>query len=66
MKIYPDFPTGGLVDVSDYQGGKRGGKIKVRAKLEKIDNSTVAVRDLPYGGDDPIADRQHHQGQRQG
>jgi len=49
VKIYPDFPTGGQVDVSDYQGGKRGGKIKVRAKLEKVDNSTIAIRELPYG-----------------
>lgn len=49
VKIYPDFYTGGMVDVTDYQGGKRGGKIKVRAKLEKVDNSTVAIRELPYG-----------------
>ncbi|MEL6276557.1 MAG: DNA gyrase subunit A, partial [Bacteroidota bacterium] len=49
VKIYPDFPTGGQVDVSDYQGGKRGGKIKVRAKLEKVNNSTIAIRELPYG-----------------
>lgn len=49
VKIYPDFHTGGSVDVTDYNGGKRGGKIKVRAKLEKVDNSTIAVRELPYG-----------------
>ncbi|MEM9834914.1 MAG: DNA gyrase/topoisomerase IV subunit A [Bacteroidota bacterium] len=49
VKIYPDFPTAGMVDVSDYQGGKRGGKIKVRARLEKVDNNTVAIRELPYG-----------------
>lgn len=53
VKIYPDFPTGGLIDVSDYQGGKRGGKVKVRAKIEKIDNNTVAIRDLPYGTNTP-------------
>ncbi len=53
VKIYPDFPTGGLIDVSDYQGGKRGGKVKVRAKIEKIDNNTVAIRDLPYGVNTP-------------
>ncbi|MEM6398420.1 MAG: DNA gyrase/topoisomerase IV subunit A [Bacteroidota bacterium] len=47
--IYPDFATGGLIDVSDYQAGKRGGKIKVRAKLEKVDKSTIAIRELPYG-----------------
>lgn len=48
VKIYPDFPTGGQIDVSDYQGGKRGGRVKVRAKLEKVDNNTIAVRELPY------------------
>ncbi|TXF89526.1 DNA gyrase/topoisomerase IV subunit A [Neolewinella aurantiaca] len=48
-KIYPDFPTGGSIDVSDYQWGKRGGKIKIRAKIEKIDNHFVAIRELPYG-----------------
>lgn len=53
VTIYPDFPTGGLIDVSDYQGGKRGGKVKVRAKIEKIDNNTVAIRDLPYGVNTP-------------
>jgi len=48
-KIYPDFPTGGTIDVSDYQWGKRGGKIKIRAKIEKIDNHFIAIRELPYG-----------------
>jgi len=48
-KLYPDFPTGGTVDVSEYKWGKRGGKIKIRAKIEKIDNNFVAVRELPYG-----------------
>lgn len=47
--IYPDFTTGGYVDVSDYRGGKRGGKIKVRAKIEQIDKKTLAIRDLPFG-----------------
>ncbi len=49
VKIYPDFPTGGTVDVSDYQQGKRGGKLKVRATIEKIDNKFIAIRELPYG-----------------
>ena len=49
VKIYPDFQTGGLVDVSDYRGGKRGGKIKVRAKIEQLDKKTLAIRELPYG-----------------
>lgn len=48
-KIYPDFQTGGLVDVSEYNDGKRGGKIKVRAKIEAIDKNTIAVTELPYG-----------------
>jgi topoisomerase-4 subunit A len=48
-KIYPDFPTGGSIDVSDYQWGKRGGRIKIRAKIEKIDNHFIAIRELPYG-----------------
>ncbi len=49
VKIYPDFLTGGLADVSDYQDGKRGGKIKVRALIEKKDKSTLVIRELPYG-----------------
>ncbi len=49
VKIYPDFPAGGMVDVSDYQGGKRGGRIKVRSHIEKVDNKTLVIRELPYG-----------------
>ncbi len=49
VKIYPDFPAGGSIDVSDYNSGARGGKVKVRAKIEVIDKSTLAVRDLPFG-----------------
>lgn len=49
VKVYPDFPTGGLVDVSDYNAGKRGGKIRVRAKIEQRDKSTLAITELPYG-----------------
>jgi topoisomerase-4 subunit A len=48
-KIYPDFLTGGSIDVSDYNGGKRGGRVKVRSKIEKIDKSTLAVTELPFG-----------------
>lgn len=48
-KIFPDFLTGGMVDVSEYNGGKRGGKIKVRAKIEKEDKSTLVITELPYG-----------------
>ncbi len=49
FKLYPDFLTGGLVDVSDYKKGKRGGKIRVRAKIEEVDKKTIAIRELPYG-----------------
>jgi topoisomerase-4 subunit A len=49
VKIYPDFDTGGLVDVSDYEGGKRGGKVKVRARIEITDKKMLVIRDLPYG-----------------
>lgn len=48
VKIYPDFQTGGMIDVSDYRGGKRGGRVKVRAKIEAVDKSTLAIRELPY------------------
>ena len=49
FKIYPDFPTGGTVDVTDYNKGKRGGKVKVRARIEKVGKNRLAIRDLPYG-----------------
>jgi len=49
FKIYPDFQTGGLIDVSDYNAGKRGGKVKVRAIIEKEDKDTLIIKDLPYG-----------------
>ncbi len=49
VKIYPDFPTGGLIDVREYNSGKRGGKVKVRAKLELRDKKTIAITELPYG-----------------
>ncbi len=48
-KIYPDFQTGGMIDVSDYNSGKRGGRVKVRSRIEKVDKSTLAIRDLAYG-----------------
>lgn len=47
--LYPDFLTGGYIDVSDYNDGKRGGRIKVRAKIEAIDKKTLHVKDIPYG-----------------
>jgi topoisomerase-4 subunit A len=49
VKIYPDFATGGSIDVSEYNDGKRGGRVKVRAKIEQVDKKTLAVRELPYG-----------------
>ena len=47
--ILPDFMTGGLADFSDYQEGLRGGKIKVRARIEEEDNKTLVIREIPYG-----------------
>ena len=47
--LYPDFPTGGLLDVSRYNDGERGGSVRIRAKIEKIDNKTLAITEIPYG-----------------
>ncbi len=47
--IYPDFPTGGSADCSNYKDGARGGTVKVRAKIEKIDKNTVAITEIPFG-----------------
>lgn len=47
--IYPDFPTGGSADCSNYKDGARGGSVKIRARIEKIDKNTVAVTEIPYG-----------------
>jgi topoisomerase-4 subunit A len=47
--LYPDFPTGGYVDVSRYNDGLRGGAIKVRAKISKVDSKTLMISDLPFG-----------------
>ena len=49
FELYPDFLTGGMVDVADYNQGKRGGKIKVRAHIEEIDKKTLAIKSVPYG-----------------
>ncbi len=49
FELYPDFPTGGYVDVTKYTDGQRGGAIKVRAKIEKLDNKTLAIREIPFG-----------------
>lgn len=47
--LYPDFPTGGMLDVSKYNDGERGGKITIRARIEKIDNKTLKIIEVPYG-----------------
>lgn len=48
FEIYPDFLTGGYVDVSNYQDGHRGGKIRVRAKIEEFDKKTLLIKDIPF------------------
>src|ERR1035437_4815928 len=49
FELFPDFMTGGMIDVTNYNEGKRGGKVRVRAKIEEIDKKTLAIRDVPYG-----------------
>lgn len=49
FRLLPDFQTGGLLDVSKYNDGGRGGSVKIRAKIEKIDNKTLAITELPFG-----------------
>lgn len=49
FRLLPDFPTGGLLDASKYNDGARGGSVKVRAKIEKLDNKTLVISELPYG-----------------
>ena len=46
--LYPDFPTGGSIDVSKYNDGQRGGVVKVRAKIEKLDQKTLVIREIPF------------------
>jgi topoisomerase-4 subunit A len=48
-KLYPDFLTGGQVDISDYQDGRRGGRVKVRAAIVEKDKKTLLIKDVPYG-----------------
>lgn len=47
--LYPDFPTGGMIDVSKYNDGQRGGSIKVRAKIEKVDKKALIITEIPFG-----------------
>ena len=49
FKLFPDFQTGGSIDVSNYNDGNRGGKIKVRATVEKYDKNTIVIKEIPYG-----------------
>ena len=48
FEIYPDFPTGGYIDVNDYRNGAKRGKVKIRAKIEQIDKKTLAITEIPY------------------
>ena len=48
FQLFPDFPTGGSIDVSKYNDGQRGGALKVRAKIEKLDQKTLVIREIPY------------------
>ncbi len=48
FNLYPDFPTGGSIDASKYNDGQRGGVLKVRAKVEKLDNKTLVIREVPF------------------
>ncbi|MBR6076946.1 MAG: DNA gyrase/topoisomerase IV subunit A [Paludibacteraceae bacterium] len=47
--LYPDFPTGGYLDASRYEDGRRGGVVRIRAKINKIDNKTLEITEIPYG-----------------
>ena len=47
--IFPDFPTAGIIDVTDYKDGLRGGKIRVRAKISQLDKSTLIITEIPFG-----------------
>jgi len=49
FELYPDFQTGGMIDVTDYANGKRGGKVKVRAHVEELDKKTLVIKSVPYG-----------------
>ena len=49
FQLYPDFQTGGSIDVAKYNDGERGGSVKVRAKINKIDNKTLVITEIPYG-----------------
>ena len=62
FKLYPDFPNGGMVDIADYNDGKRGGKIRVRAKIREIDKSTLVIDEIPLQYNNYKSYRFHYQG----
>jgi len=49
FELYPDFSTGGIIDVSAYSDGLRGGRVKVRARIEKLDSKTLVIKEIPFG-----------------
>src|SRR5882724_4197877 len=49
FEIYPDFLTGGMIDITNYNDGKRGGKVRVRTRIEEADKKTLLIKDVPYG-----------------
>lgn len=49
FQLYPDFQTGGSIDVSKYNDGERGGAVRIRSKIEKVDHKTLAIKEIPYG-----------------
>ena len=56
VKILPDFPNGGMIDISNYNDGLRGGKVRIRAKIIKKDNKTLIVNEVPYGTTSSLID----------
>ena len=55
-KIYPDFPNGGMADFTNYNDGKRGGKIKLRARIKQLDKKTLCIHEVPYGTTSSLID----------
>ncbi len=49
VDLYPDFPTGGMVDITNYNQGRKGGRLRIRAKIEEYDKGTLVIRDIPFG-----------------
>ncbi len=49
FKLFPDFPTAGIIDVTNYNDGLRGGKVRVRARIESLDKNTLVIREIPFG-----------------